>query len=120
MSEANHSDSKMNRIILPSSGSQTVINVDDIVYAKADGSYCRIFFKRNVSCIIVKPLVFLEEKLNDYPYIMRIHKSYLVNLKEVKNVASNLSHLYINSTEMLPISRQKKIEVKKILEDFFY
>ena len=73
-----------------------------------------------MSSIIVKPLVFLEEKLNAYPYIMRIHKSFLVNLKEVKDVASNLSHLYMDSNEMLPVSRQKKQELKKMLEDFFY
>ncbi|MDG2154217.1 MAG: LytTR family DNA-binding domain-containing protein [Crocinitomicaceae bacterium] len=120
ISEINHSETKMNKILLPNSGKQTVINVDDIIYAKADGVYCRIFFKNNVSSIIAKPLVFLEDKLNEYPCIMRIHKSYLVNLKEVKNVASNLSHLYINSTEMLPVSRQKKQELKKMLEDFFY
>ena len=44
ISEINHSETKMNKILLPNSGKQTVINVDDIIYAKADGVYCRIFF----------------------------------------------------------------------------
>ena len=70
--------------------------------------------------MIVKPLVFIEKKLEKYPYIMRIHKSYLVNLKKVKKVASDLSNISIDANVMLPVSRQKKQEVKKTLDNFFF
>jgi len=119
-SKSIQSGAKMDKIILPGSGTQTVVSVDDIIYAMADGAYCRIFFEKNVSSIIVKPLVYLENKLTDYPYMFRVHKSYLVNLKKVKNVAGDLTYLSAVDNELIPISRQKKQEVKKMLEDFFY
>lgn len=111
---------RIGKIILPASGDHSVVNVDDIVYAVAEGSYCRIFFEKNRSSIIVKPLVFLEKKLSDYPYMFRVHKSYLVNLKRVKNVAGDLTYLAVSADELIPVSRQKKQEVRKVLNDFFY
>jgi len=120
ISEPSNSDVKINKILLPCSGSQTVISVDEIIYAKADGAYCRIFFNNNKSVLIVKPLVFIEKKLEKYPYIMRIHKSYLLNLKKVKKVASDLSNISIDANVMLPVSRQKKQELKKTLDNFFF
>ena len=52
--------------------------------------------------------------------MFRVHKSYLVNLKKVKNVAGDLTYLAMSEDKVIPVSRQKKRNVRKVLNDFFY
>lgn len=61
------------------------IIVDDILYMEADRNYSRIF-TRNKEYLLATTLKTIEEKLA-MPSFLRIHRSYIVNLAHIDEVA---------------------------------
>lgn len=61
--------------------------VADILYMEADRNYCRIFTKQKEYMLSV-PLKAIEEKLTS-DYFLRIHRSFLVNINHVDEVAEH-------------------------------
>jgi two-component system LytT family response regulator len=69
------------KITLPQQDGFEVIDVNDIVYCKADDNYTEVHLtsgKRLVS----KTLKYFETLLQEYPFV-RVHKSYLVNINTI-------------------------------------
>lgn len=69
------------KITVPTQDGFEIINVEEIVYCKADDNYTEIHFSKNKK-LVSKTLKHFEEVLQEYPFA-RIHKSYLVNINEV-------------------------------------
>jgi two-component system, LytTR family, response regulator LytT len=64
-------------------GFKILINTDDVVYAKADGLYTKIF-TRGKSYVVRDILKDIETKLPADEFL-RVHKSYLVNKNHIKS-----------------------------------
>ncbi len=75
------------RIALPQLGSITYLDVDDIISLQADGNYTIIHKKNLQKMVISKTLKDFEEILDPKQFI-RIHKSYIINLCEVKEYST--------------------------------
>lgn len=71
-------------IIVNLSNSTRFIKIKDIVYLSAEGSYCHLYLKSQEKLLASKNLKYFEERLVDFPQFFRCHKSYIINLKEVK------------------------------------
>ncbi|TCP28510.1 LytTR family two component transcriptional regulator [Tenacibaculum skagerrakense] len=69
------------KITIPLQDGFEVINVEEIVFCKADDNYTEIHFS-NSRKIVSKTLKHFEEVLKEYPFA-RIHKSYLVNINAI-------------------------------------
>lgn len=87
---------------------------DQIAYFEADGNYSRIFLfgndgKVSRSELICCKLIDIEEK-NTNDSLLRIHKSYLVNMANVMNVTGEV--ILNDSSVHLPIGRKYKNQVK--------
>jgi len=76
------------------------INIKDIYYIQADRNYSRIFSK-NKENLLVMTLKEIDDKLPD-EHFLRIHRSYIVNLSHVDEVAG--THLVVNR-KAIPISK---------------
>jgi two-component system, LytTR family, response regulator len=75
------------RIALPQLGGVTYLDVNEIVSLQADGNYT-IIHKRNMQkMVITKTLKDFEEILDEEQFV-RIHKSYIVNLQQVKEYST--------------------------------
>lgn len=61
------------------------IYIDEILYIEADRNYCRIF-TRSLEHMLASPLKTMEEKLPVQTFL-RIHRSYIINLAHVDEVA---------------------------------
>ncbi|HVW97865.1 MAG TPA: LytTR family DNA-binding domain-containing protein [Mucilaginibacter sp.] len=72
-----------NKIALPQLGSISFIDVDDIVSLQADSNYTIIHLQNMQKVVISKTLREFEDLLDGHPFV-RIHKSYIVNLKYVR------------------------------------
>ncbi len=83
----------------------------DILYFEADRNYCKIFTKKN-EYLLVTTLKGIGQKLPSSHFI-RIHRSYLVNLSQIDEVASN--YLVI-SNKTLPISKSLKSKLLSRLQ----
>jgi two-component system LytT family response regulator len=69
------------------------INIEEIIYCRAERAYCTIFFLNNEKLPCSKSLSKIS-KLLSQPYFVRIHDSFLVNLNFVKKqISSNCKHI---------------------------
>ena len=84
---------------------------DDLLFAKADGNYITLttvkdgFFKNELKRISLKQL---EIQLTAYPYLLRCHRAYLLNVQRVVKLSGNSQGYLISfdSTEdKVPVSR---------------
>lgn len=87
------------------------VQLEDIVYLKAEGSYTEIVCvgQEKKVPLVCKKLGELEKELNGVS-IIRIHKSYLVNLVNVVDVENGVRLL--GKEEVLPVGRSYKASVK--------
>ena len=91
-----------------------VLNLKDVCYFKAEGSYTQIFFTDNTSLLVSKNLKHFEFILSEIQNFVRIHRSFMVNINFVKKISKKDGGLVFleNHTE-LPIAEDK---TQKILE----
>lgn len=75
------------KIALPQLGSISFIEVDDIVSLQADSNYTIIHMKDMQKLVISKTLKDFEDLLDEGQFA-RIHKSYIVNLKYIKEYST--------------------------------
>jgi len=97
-------------IILKDSKKMHKVYLSDIKYIESDGDYIR-FYLQNRKIMVRGSLTSMEVTLPTALFL-RIHNSYIINLKKVNAVT--LYSVEIEGTE-LPISRSHKEKVLKIL-----
>ncbi|MFI5172703.1 MAG: LytR/AlgR family response regulator transcription factor [Chitinophagales bacterium] len=89
------------------------VKVGDIIYCKSDGPYTTFFLKDQENVVTSKHLKEYEELLQDYNFL-RIHKSYLVNLDEIKKyIRGEGGQLIMSNGDVVYVSKQRKEEFLK-------
>ncbi|MDN5211479.1 LytTR family DNA-binding domain-containing protein [Fulvivirgaceae bacterium BMA12] len=110
LSNIQNTDSKQHKITLATSEGLEFINVTDIIFCEANGSYTNFHLKQEKNLIVSKHLKEYENLLNEYNFL-RVHQSYLINLAEVeKFVKSNGGYIIMKGGEQVSISHKKKEE----------
>ncbi len=89
------------------------IMIKDIFYFEADRNYCKVHAK-NRECLLVMTLKEIDEKLPK-EHFLRIHRSYIVNLSHVDEVAG--SHVVIGK-KAIPMSKNLRNELLNRLQTF--
>lgn len=103
-----HSDKK--KICLATSTGLEFINLTDILYCEADGSYTNFYLSPDKKLTVSKNLKEYEYLLADYNF-MRVHNSFLINLFEVKRfVKSEGGYILMNNDRQVSISSGKREE----------
>ena len=82
------------------------INVDQILYLKADGKYTEIILKGG-KLISSKNLKMFEYVLNDKVFV-RVHHSFIVNLSEVTKFKKDDSILILTDGTSISVSKSRK------------
>jgi len=99
---------KLNKICLSTSDGFEFIEVNDILYCKAEGAYTVFVLKSSEKILVSKNLKEYENLLLEQDF-MRVHNSFLINLKEVKKyVKSDGGYIIMNNDDIVSISRSKK------------
>ena len=83
----------------------------DIKWVEALGDYVKVV-TLNSNIIVLSSLRNFEKKLPVNKFL-RIHKSYIINLDRVDNLSNKTVEIESN---LIPVSRNKKAELEKILE----
>lgn len=81
----------------------------DIEYIESQGHYLR--FHQGKNCYKVRGRLNEQEQILDLCGFVRIHASYLVNMRYVESVTAY--KVYLDDKTELPVSRKKLTEVKK-------
>ena len=103
---------KRNLLPIRDKGKIILLDEDDIYYVKAEGIYLKVFTE-NKSFLIRELLKTFLPKLNEEKFL-RIHKSYVVNLKRVKDLTSKECTIL---NQQLPIRRGFYKEFLLILQN---
>ena len=83
----------------------------DIKWVEALGDYVKVVTSKS-NILVLSSLRSFEKKLPRNKFL-RIHKSYIINLDRIDNLSSKNVEIESN---LIPVSRNKKAELEKILE----
>jgi two-component system LytT family response regulator len=96
------------RIALSTMEGLLFVNVNDIIYCESSGPYTHFIFKHAEKIVTSKHLKEYEDLLSGYDFF-RIHKSYLVNLHEIKKyIRGEGGQLIMSNGASLSVSKQRK------------
>jgi two-component system LytT family response regulator len=108
--------SEEKRIIIKTIDKIHVIKIQDIARCESDASYCHFYLKDGSKITASKPLKEYAGLFNEHGFF-RVHKSHLVNLKEVTRYdKSEGGDVVLKSGERIPVSSHKKDELLEYLE----
>jgi two-component system LytT family response regulator len=98
------------KISVPDGDSFNLLDIDEIVYLEASGKYSKLHFEKRHPLLIMKTLKDFEEVLPP-KYFIRIHHSFLINLKHAKRYQMGRNGLLeMSNGERLEISSRKRID----------
>lgn len=96
------------QVALTSSDGLLFVKVKDIIYCKGDGAYTYFYMKDSDRITVSKNLKEFEELLRDMGFY-RVHKSYLINLNQMKKyVRGDGGHVIMSNGDSVDVSKRKK------------
>ncbi|WP_456378788.1 LytR/AlgR family response regulator transcription factor [Lutibacter sp.] len=103
----NQVENKHTKISLPTkNGDFNIIDIEDILYCEADGSYTHFYTKNNKTYTTSNNLKKVERILQHTSFF-RIHRSTLLNLKHIIQFNNNGEIKLTNNKKLLVSSRNK-------------
>ena len=103
------------KISLPmKNGDFIIVDIDDIMYCEADGSYSRFYTKDNKTYITSNNLKKIETLLQHTSFF-RIHRSILLNLKHVSQY-NNSGEIKLSNNQKLLVSSRNKSSFLRVLK----
>ncbi len=113
-------------ILVFSGGTKEVLEVeaDKFLYAEAEGNYVKVNYRSAKSGKAVQKLLRItmkqaEETVAAFPFIIRCHRAFLVNIRQVVKVDGNSQGYRLRlegCEEEVPVSRAYTKEVKMLIE----
>ncbi|MFW5645166.1 MAG: LytTR family DNA-binding domain-containing protein [Bacteroidota bacterium] len=87
-----------------------LMDPENLIFARAEGNYLEIYMDNDPEERLVKRMTLkdLEKQLDAYPFIMKTHRSYLVNLHKIDKMKGNAQgyKLFFTSyKDYVPVSR---------------
>ena len=111
----NQLENKQHKISLPMiNGDFTIVNIDDILYCEADGSYTNFYTTDNKIYFTSSNLKKVESILMQATFF-RIHRSTLLNLKHIVQF-NNSGELVLSNKKRLLVSSRNKTNFLRILK----
>lgn len=102
------------KIVVPVANGFEILNLRDICYFKAEGSYTQIYFASNTTLLVSKNLKHFEFILEGISNFIRIHRSFIVNINFAKKIfRKDGGTLLLENNIELPLAEDK---VQMILE----
>jgi two-component system, LytTR family, response regulator len=103
-----------NKIAVPTFEGFELIPADQVLYCEANDNYTHLFLKNKTKIIACRTLKEMEEQLQDFPFFVRVHHSYMVNLNEVtKYVRGEGGYLVMSDGSTVNVSRSRKDSLLK-------
>ena len=104
------------QIIIKTSDNIFPINTNDIFYCKSDSNYTEFYLNDGRKIMTSKTLKHFESLLSPFDFL-RVHKTYLVNVKYIKKIKKGHNwSLKLWDNTIIPIAVRKKDEVLTMLK----
>ena len=80
-----------------------------MLYCEAKDNYTYFFLKNKKKTIACRMLGEVEKQLSDFTFFVRVHNSYIVNIKEVKKyVRGEGGYVIMSDDSTVNVSRSRK------------
>lgn len=120
MQKINKTGNGGQKIALPTMEGLLMIAIDSIISCASERNYSILYLKEKKKIVISRPLKEMEELLEDHSFL-RVHHSYMVNLKEIsKYIRGEGGYLIMSDGSNVDISRSKKEILMLKLQDGKY
>lgn len=108
-------DLSFQKIALPTLHGYELVPLNNIMYCESKSNYTNIHLNNGQQILVSRTLKDIEELLNTHPFF-RIHNSFLVNLQyAIRYTRGEGGFLVLNNDTTVPVSRNKKEELLKLL-----
>lgn len=115
----NYDDVLPKTLSVPTTSGYQFLKIDDILYIKADGSYTHIFIDKEKPMTVSKNLKYFETALDGYSQFMRVHRSFLINLRQMKKFdKQNRGEIIMNDDVIIDLARDRRDEFFNAIEKF--
>lgn len=103
------SDTKL--ITIPVFNGYENVELDRIIYIKADGSYSHVIQKADKTLTVSKNLKYFESLLENHENFIRVHRSCIISLKHVRKYdkSGRGTIIMVNDTE-IDLARERRTE----------
>lgn len=101
------------RVVVPSRNGDISMDIDDIIWCQGDSNYTHFHLKNSQKITVSKTLKEYDELLSDKDFV-RVHKSYLVNLKHVAGISRD-DKLQLPGPIELEVAKRRVREVRERL-----
>ncbi len=99
---------ELDSLAVPTMQGLIIVKTNEISHCEADDKYTRIFVDGKKMMLASQTLGYFEDLLKDSGFI-RIHHSYLINLKHLKNyIKGEGGQVVMSNDVVLDVSRRKK------------
>ncbi len=108
-------DLSFQKIALPTLHGYELVPLNNIMYCESSSNYTNIHLNNGQHLLISRTLKDIEDLLDTQPFF-RAHNSYLVNLQyAVRYIKGEGGSLVLNNDINVPVSRNKKEELLKLI-----
>lgn len=100
------------------------LDPQDISFIESNDNYVFVYHLKDgiiLKTMLRIPLKQIEQQLFDYTYLVRCHKSFMINLEEQMQIHGNSKSSYFESSffpKRIPISRSRKVVIEALYRDF--
>ncbi|MEO0470808.1 MAG: LytTR family DNA-binding domain-containing protein [Bacteroidota bacterium] len=110
-----HRLGKDGKLAVPVAEGMVFLDIQDIIYCQAEGSYTRLFLDQKKDLLVSKSLKDFESILSPRTYC-RVHHSNLINLNQVaRYVRGEGGYVIMRNGDHVDISRRKKEEFMRLI-----
>jgi len=92
------------------------VRVSDILFIKADGNYSHLHLKDDKRMVVSKQIQFIDQMLSDDASLVRIGRSFMINLSAIRKIEKGLIGFYESSNQLklsaVYIKRVKKLFIE--------
>ncbi len=114
LKKVNGKNSGFYKVAVPTSEGFELIPADQVIFCEANDNYTHLVNKTKTKIIACRTLKEMEEQLKDFPFFVRVHHSYVVNLNEVtKYIRGEGGYLVMSDGSTVSVSRSRKEALMK-------
>ena len=107
-----------NKIGLPFADGFKFVNFEDIILFEADGMYTKVSTAKNEEILVCKPLKHFVELLETQPHFYKPHRSYLINLKYIKEyIKKDGGYIIMDNDKTVSIANDNKEAFLTIIQN---
>ncbi len=104
-------------ICVPNQNGYDYINISDIEYLEADGSYVHLFLIDKKQKTVSKNLKYFEQALESFSNFVRVHRSFIINLDLMTSFSkSGRGTIIMQNGKEVDLARDRRSDFLKILE----